>query len=158
LKTCYVNYLKTHSEEDEQALIAADNELTLKLKGDADYVTMKSEGNADLIRSGGFTPSKEREIPEKPPYEVTAGSKAGSVTLYYHKGKYDEGVVWLKYPGQEAPENFDSYKFCAGTTLNKLEKSGFVTGTWWVFIAGAISAKSEEGECEWSPPMVQLIP
>ena len=159
LTTTHGNYMLTHSDEDFVKLTAADKDLRFKLRKNADYVTLMADGDKDLIISAGFVPSKGRSKKPKAKWSVEPGPEKGWVKLTYTKEKSlkEITVVWLVYKGKLAPESFDDYRFCTGTSLNVKEKPGFVSGEWLTFIAASIRTNSNE-ELIWTAPMTVLVP
>ena len=157
LKNAYLAYLNNPGKDEEEALLAAKEALIAALRSDADYVTGKSGGDANKIISGGFTPSAEKEITEKPPYEAKPGSQPGSAKLYYQKGEHDKAIVWMESHGEDPPENISDYLPCVGTTKDSYEKPGYKSGEWMNFIASPI-ASNGDGTFHWTPPLLVLIP
>ncbi len=157
LRNAWMAYLNNPGTDEEEALILAKEALIAALKSDADYVTGKSGGDPNKIIAGGFTPSKEREASEKPPYEAKPGSQPGSAKLYYQKGDHDKAIVWMQFKGEKPPEDISEYEPCAGTTEDLYEKPGYKSGNWYNFIASAIATKSD-GTFHWTPPLLVLIP
>ena len=157
LRNANMAYLNNPGKDEEEAVKVAKEALIAALKSDADYVTGKSGGDPNKIISGGYTPSKERETNEKPPYDATPGSKPGSVDLYYQKGDKDKAIVWLKFYGETPPDDISDYEPCIGTTSDSFEKDGFKSGEWMNFIASPIATNSD-GTFHWTPPLKVLIP
>ena len=157
LKNAYLAYLNNPGKDEEEALLAAKEALIAALRSDADYVTGKSGGDANKIISGGFTPSTEKEITEKPPYDAQPGSQPGSAKLYYQKGDHDKSIVWMEFIGKTPPDSVKGYEPSVGTTSDTFEKPGYTSGDWVNFIASPIATNSD-GTFHWTPPLLVLIP
>ena len=157
LKAAWLAYEANPGTTEKEALDLAHDALIEALISDAAYVTGKAGGDPIKVKSGGYTPSKEKSIAEKPPYDAEPGSKPGSAKLYYKKGKHDLTVVWLAYIGTVAPGTMTNYVPCAGTTFDSFEVSGFTSGDWVYFVGSPISTNSD-GSFHWTPPLLVLIP
>jgi len=157
LRTAWLAWLANPGTDEEEALLAAKEALIAALRSDADYVTGKSGGDANKIISGGFTPSTEKEITEKPPYDAQPGSQPGSAKLYYQKGDHDKSIVWMEFIGKTPPDSVKGYEPSVGTTSDTFEKPGYTSGDWVNFIASPIATNSD-GTFHWTPPLLVLIP
>ncbi len=157
LKAAWLAYEANPGTTEKEALDLAHDALIEALISDAAYVTGKAGGDPIKIKSGGYTPSKEKSSSEKPPYDAEPGSKPGSAKLYYQKGKHDLAVVWLAYIGTQAPGTITNYVPCAGTTLDSFEVTGFTSGDWVNFVGAPIATKGD-GTFHWTPPLLVLIP
>ncbi len=157
LRAAWLAYDANPGTTEKEALDLAHDALIAALISDAGYVTGKSGGDPNKIKSGGYTPSKEKSVAEKPPYNAEPGSKPGRAKLYYQKGDHDMAVVWLAYIGTETPGTMTNYVPCAGTTHDSFEVSGFTSGDWVNFV-GAPIATNGDGTLHWTPPLLVLIP
>ncbi len=157
LRIAWLAYQKNPGTNEKEALRVAKEELIVALKSDASYVTGKSVGNANNIKAGGYTPSKEKSSTEKPFYDAEPGSKPGSVALYYQKGSHDKSIIWLAFHGVEPPNSILDYKLAAGTTLESFELTGYPSGEWFNFVGSPIATNSD-GTFHWTPPLLVLIP
>ena len=157
LKTAWLAYEANPGTDEKEAFDLAHDALIEALLSNAGYVTGKSAGDPIKIKSGGYTPSKERHMNEKPPYDAKPGSKPGRVKLYYQKGEQDVTVIWLEFHGAEAPASISDYAPSAGTTYDSIELTGYTSGEWINFVASPIAVKGD-GKFHWTPPLLVLIP
>ena len=157
LKAAMLAYEANPGTTEKDALDLAEAALIAALKSDAGYVTGKAAGDPIKIKSGGYNPSKEKNITEKPSYDAEPGSTKGSAKLHFQKGLHDKAVVWLAFVGAEAPGTFTSYVPCVGTTHDSFEVTGFTSGDWVNFVGSPIAADGD-GSFHWTPPLLVLIP
>jgi len=152
----YAAYTLNGGKDEHIKLLASNVELSGMLKLDADYVTMKADGDKYLIHSAGYHATKDREVPEKPPYSVKAGDTPGTVVCHFYKDDDTVSVVWICYK-QQNPPIIGNLKMAHATTSNTFEIKGLESGAYYCFYAAPVRYKSD-GTLEFMPMITCLVP